>query len=174
MLSNGPSSALARWRKTNITLQAWRYKKHAAGGTARWLAPAALPPAGGCVAATLRTPEDLAEASFLAPSSEANSVQPPGTCHRPSARRAPRCTGAGTPAVLATAGSAPAQRRAQAEAPHAGMAHPRVVFPHTGSFAGPKRRVLSAEEVLHLLSGQASRRRCPPSPSGFPETRAFY
>ena len=43
--------------------------------------------------------------------------------------------------------------------PHEGMAHPRLVFPHTGAFRGPKGRQLSTDDVLRLLSGQVSEQR---------------
>ncbi|GBF98465.1 hypothetical protein Rsub_11675 [Raphidocelis subcapitata] len=40
------------------------------------------------------------------------------------------------------------------------MSHPRLVFPHTGEFKGPKgHSTLSAEEVTHLLSGMVSEQR---------------
>jgi hypothetical protein len=43
------------------------------------------------------------------------------------------------------------------------MTHPRIVFPHTGSFEGPNGRTLTAEEVQHLLSGQVRATQLGPS-----------
>lgn len=42
----------------------------------------------------------------------------------------------------------------QAATPHEGMTHPRLIFPHTGDFKGPKGRTLTTDEVTRLLSGQ--------------------
>jgi hypothetical protein len=111
-----------------------------------------------------------------------------GRQRRPGARRRPTggaagggATGAGALRVCTSIGPAaacrqwrrPEQRRPvahpiplnpraapQAATPHDGMRHPRLVFPHTGAFQGPRGRPpLSTEDVLTLLSGQVSESR---------------
>ncbi|KAI8471479.1 MAG: Alpha/beta knot methyltransferase [Monoraphidium minutum] len=79
-------------------------------------------------------------------------------------RAAPGCAPPGWAPAPAPPGAAAASAAAPADleraaTPHDGMSHPRLVFPHTGDFEGPKGRVLTSDEVARLLSGQVSEQR---------------